>query len=48
MPLIILFDKPYDVLSPFTDVNSPTPRATLSQFVEVPAVYTAGRVERED
>jgi len=34
MPRLILFNKPYDVLSQFTDAGSPTPRATLSQFVD--------------
>ncbi|MCC2977419.1 pseudouridine synthase [Sphingomonas sp. PL-96] len=44
---LVLFNKPFGVLSQFTDRGSPTTRATLSDFVDVPGIYPAGRLDRD-
>ena len=48
MPRLILFNKPYGVLPQFTDKGTAgSPRSTLSDYIDVPGVYPAGRLDMD-
>ena len=42
--MLILLNKPYNVLSKFTDAGE---RDTLAHYVDIPGVYPAGRLDQD-
>ncbi len=48
MARLILFNKPFGVLPQFTDSGTVgSPRPTLSDYIDIPGVYPAGRLDMD-
>ncbi len=47
MSHLVLFNKPYGVLCQFTDKRADVPRPTLADYIEMPGVYPAGRLDHD-